>query len=393
MRVAAVGLGLRGGLAKVFERLNGVEVIALCDVDESIAKRFDSGGDLRKAFPNAEFTTSFDELLTKKADAILILTPDHLHKDHAIRALKAGFHVYVEKPLATTVADCDDILRVATTAAGKLFVGHNLRYFPFADTLKKVVDSGEIGRVLNIWCRHFINYGGEAYFKDWHSERRNTTSLLLQKGAHDIDLIHWLADSYSDSVVAMGRLAVYDKLPRRLPTEKADFSQFGSPDLWPPEEQRGFSPTIDVEDSSMVLLSLANGVQASYSQAMYTPDACRNYTIIGTRGRIENIGDGPSSEIWVYSDRHAQFGKPTRVIKVPTVDGSHAGADAKIAQDFVDFVRGHSAPRVTPVAARMAVAAGCAATESLRSSFKVEKVAALDEDLAKSFEEGQRGIQ
>lgn len=56
--------------------------------------------------------------------------------------------------------------------------------------MKELIDAGAIGEVKTIWCRHFVGNGGDYYFKDWHAERKNTTSLLLQKGAHDIDVIH-----------------------------------------------------------------------------------------------------------------------------------------------------------------------------------------------------------
>lgn len=102
----------------------------------------------------------------------------------------------------------------------KLFVGHNMRYFPVVLKMKEIIDSGLIGDVQCGWCRHFINYGGDAYFRDWHSERKNTNGLLLQKGAHDIDVMHWLMGSRTRRVVGMGMLSVYDRCSRRSPDER-----------------------------------------------------------------------------------------------------------------------------------------------------------------------------
>ena len=74
-----------------------------------------------------------------------------------------------------------------------------------------------------VWCRHFVGNGGDYYFKDWHADRRRPTGLLLQKGAHDIDVIHWLAGGYDRRVSAMGALAVYgditDRRDRRRPAD------------------------------------------------------------------------------------------------------------------------------------------------------------------------------
>ena len=163
-----------------------------------------------------------------------------------------------------------------------------------------------IGEVQAVWCRHFIDYGGDAYFKDWHSERANTTGLLLQKGAHDIDIIHWLAGGYTQRTVAMGKLSVYNRARDRRSADTRGNASFNQAN-WPPLSQRGFSPEIDVEDHTMMLMQLDNGVQASYEQCHYTPDAQRNYTVIGTQGRIENFGDysspGNVAEVYLWTHR------------------------------------------------------------------------------------------
>ena len=64
--------------------------------------------------------------------------------------------------------------------------------------MRELIASGAIGRVTSIWCRHFVGHGGDYYFKDWHADRRRSTGLLLQKGAHDIDIMHWLAGGRTD---------------------------------------------------------------------------------------------------------------------------------------------------------------------------------------------------
>ncbi len=72
-----------------------------------------------------------------------------------------------------------------------------------------------IGEVKAAWCRHFVGWGGDFYFKDWHADRRNTTGLLLQKGAHDIDVLHWLCGGFTRRVNALGGLTVYGEIQDR----------------------------------------------------------------------------------------------------------------------------------------------------------------------------------
>ena len=93
----------------------------------------------------------------------------------------------------------------------------------------------------------------------------------------------------------MGNLTVYNQITdRHAPEERGNAGW--SDANWPPLSQKGLNPIIDVEDLSMMLMELQSGVLCSYQQCHYTPDAGRNYTIIGTAGRIENFGDVPGEK-------------------------------------------------------------------------------------------------
>ena len=122
----------------------------------------------------------------------------------------------------------------------------------------------------------------------------------------------------------------------------------------------------------MMLMQLDNGVQASYTQCHYTPDSHRNYTIIGTEGRIENFGDVSSAAlrarigVWTRRCRYVEQGDVSYA--VPPIEGSHGGADPLIINDFLKFLRGEATQGPRPIDARMSVAAGYCATQSLRQN-------------------------
>jgi len=134
-------------------------------------------------------------------------------------------------------------------------------------------------------------------------------------------------------------------------------------------KQTGFHPTIDVEDLNMITMQLDNGVIASYQQCHYTPDCCRNYTVIGTHGRIENYGDcGSESTVELWDQRVDDFRlRGDATFRTNALSGSHGGADAKIIQGFIDYVRDGKYPVTSPQAARYSVACGCAGAESIRA--------------------------
>ena len=113
-----------------------------------------------------------------------------------------------------------------------------------------------------------------------------------------IDIMHWLMGSRTKRVVGMGMLSIYNQCERREPDNRGGYAIF-SEKHFPPLSQKGFSPVIDVEDHNMVMMQLENGAQATYMQCHYTPDTERNYTFIGTKGRIENVGDSGDCQVHV----------------------------------------------------------------------------------------------
>jgi predicted dehydrogenase len=395
LRLGVLGFGLRGSLARLAHRPgNGSEVVALADPDGTVRT------EAATAFPGARLSEDHRDVLhAPDVDAVLVLTPDHTHADLAGEALRAGKPVFVEKPLDITVERCDALLRTAYETGTRLYVGHNMRHMPVIRLMRDVIARGEIGEVKTIWVRHFVGYGGDWYFKDWHAERRHTTGLLLQKAAHDIDVLHWLAGGYARRVQALGDLMVYGDNPhRRAPGEPKHADWHTVDGHWPPHTQRGLNPVIDVEDVSLLNMRLDNGVLAAYQQCHFTPDYWRNYTVIGDAGRLENFGDEEGAVVRVWNSRRSTYrAEADAEYAVPLAEEGaeggeeeeHGGADPLLIEEFLRFVREGGATDTSPVAARMAVAAGVRATESLRDGGTPREVPDLDPELIAYFERGQ----
>ncbi|MGD1002828.1 MAG: Gfo/Idh/MocA family oxidoreductase [Candidatus Brocadiia bacterium] len=359
LRIGVIGAGGRGALARnAHHPEDGVRVVAGADTNPAALARFklDFG-------PDVFVTDDYRRLLAlKDIGAVFVTSPDFLHEEHAVAALKAGKAVYLEKPMAITVRGCDRILRTAFERKLKLYLGHNMRHMRLIRKMRELILDGAIGQVKAGWCRHFVGYGGDAFFKDWHADRSKSTSLLLQKGAHDIDVLHWLCGGYTARVNALGGLVLYDRIKdRHSPKERGDASW--RMENWPPLSQKGLNPVIDVEDVSMMLMQLDNGVFASYQQCHFTPDGWRNYTIIGTEGRIENVTED-CIKLWNRRTHCNPFGDEQ--FYLPPLSGSHGGSDLSIVAEFIEHVRFGKKVTTSPVAARYSVAAGCMAAHSLR---------------------------
>jgi predicted dehydrogenase len=305
--------------------------------------------------------------LAEDLDAVMVLTPDNLHRQPVLDFLETGTTVFVEKPLAINTADCDQMLESAMINGSRLYVGHNLRHAATMRAMRELVEQGAIGQVKTVWCRHFVGHGGDFYFKDWHADRRNTNSLLLQKGVHDIDVMHWLAGGFCRRVVALGDLMVYGANADRRERTGELMQDWFDPAGWPPRSLTGLSPVIDVEDISMMMGRLDNGVLISYQQCHFTPDYWRNFTVIGDEGRLENFGDLQGAVVKVWNRGRSEHREQAdQVVDVSSSEGNHGGADASLVAEFLRFVASGGATDTSPIAAREAVAAADAATRSLR---------------------------
>ena len=360
LEVGIIGFGNRARLGQLVDAHPGARVVAVCDRDPDALAR------AATIHPGALMTPDLETLLASGVDAVMVLTPDDTHEAVAVAALERGIAVFCEKPLAITAAGSDRILRAAVSSGARLYVGHNMRHLPMVRTVRSLIADGAIGEVKAIWCRHFVGHGADFYFKDWHADRARTTGLLLQKGAHDIDVIHWLAGASTRRVTAMGALTLFGS-GERSGRDDQRATEVAEPELWPPQARSRLHPTIDVEDLSMALFELENGVLASYEQCHYTPDYWRSYTVIGTHGRLENVGDMDDGEIHVWNRRHAGFAAPDEIHGFTGGVSDHGGADEALVDEFIRYARDGGPTQTSPIAARDAVAAGEAATISLRA--------------------------
>ena len=141
VRVGVVGLGYWGpNLARNFDRLPGAALRWICDADEEKRARW------APQFPATQASGDFDELLADPdLDAVVIATHVPSHPALAQRAFEAGKHVFVEKPLAQSVAEAEQVVAAAERAGRVLMVGHLLEYHPGVERLKQIADSGELG--------------------------------------------------------------------------------------------------------------------------------------------------------------------------------------------------------------------------------------------------------
>jgi predicted dehydrogenase len=185
IRFAIIGCG-RIAERHAMHASNFGELVAVCDIVKekanTIAEKYQA-----KAF------YAFEELLSqeKNIDVVVICTPNGLHATHSIQSLKAGFHVLVEKPMAITVSDCDEMMQVAEAVGKQIFTVIQNRFNPPVAALKKAIDQNKVGQLYSFQLNCFWHRPADYYLNSWHGTVLDG-GVLYTQFSHFIDLLYWL---------------------------------------------------------------------------------------------------------------------------------------------------------------------------------------------------------
>jgi len=186
VQFAVVGVGHIGSQHAKYASTLGT-LVAVCDIKKDRAKSIAD-----QYHCNAYF--SLDELLTheKNLDLLAICTPNGLHAEHSIKALKVGYNVLCEKPMATTVLDCERMIHCAEETNRRLFIVKQNRFNPPVKAVKKIIDEGKLGKILSVQVNCFWNRNREYYLSsDWRGKRTMDGGTLFTQYSHFIDLLYW----------------------------------------------------------------------------------------------------------------------------------------------------------------------------------------------------------
>ncbi len=189
LRVGVVGLGYWGpNLARNFAAIPGCELRWICD------PRREAREAVAPSFPRAIATAEMSDLLEDpELDAVVLATPVPTHARLATSAAHAGKHCFVEKPLATNVADAERAVAAAAHAGTILMVGHLLEYHPAVDRLKALIDDEELGQLYYVYANR-LNLG----------QLRADENALWSLGAHDVAVVLHLVGEEPEECLAHG---------------------------------------------------------------------------------------------------------------------------------------------------------------------------------------------
>jgi predicted dehydrogenase len=196
--VALVGYGYWGpNILRNYMELPTARLKWVCDV------RPERGEKVLARYPAARFTTSFDEVLADpEVDAVLIVTPISTHHELTMRALAAGKHVFVEKPMATSVSECDEMAAAAESRGLTLMVGHTFVFSPPVRAVKRMLESGELGDIYFVASSR-VNLG----------LHQSDVSVVWDLVPHDASILQYWLDEAPAAVSAVGRSCINNGIP------------------------------------------------------------------------------------------------------------------------------------------------------------------------------------
>lgn len=194
--VGIIGTGWFGSEhAKALSALSEARLVAVCGSSQ------ESAGAFAKQFGGKAYALAKELLVSPEVDAVLVATPHHLHTHLAIQAAQHGKHILLEKPMAPSLEECNQILSAAHGSGVKLMLGH-LSHFerPFVRA-KELLESGELGEVV-LGQSTFAKFWMEHNRRPWHLERSSGGGMMLTAGIHGLDRLMWLMGSRVERVSA-----------------------------------------------------------------------------------------------------------------------------------------------------------------------------------------------
>lgn len=330
LRVAQIGCnGVANNHAVAHRATGNTELVAVCDAIHQRAE------DFAKKHGVAEYSTNAAELFARRdIDLIDIVTPDATHAALAVAAANAGKHVLIEKPIATSLAEIDEIISAVRRNGVKAMCAQSMRWFTKISAFADAIFSGKIGRVvfLRFW-------GGCSRFWSPQSHPKGEADyLLIHNGMHFMDLITWMTGEYPSSVFTLGHPGQGDVPLWEYFTVNAGFPS-GAMALF--EENRMIQP---------------QGVYSAVGVGAYA---------IGEKGTLCIEATGGLS-VSMYNRNGVSF--PGSHVYAAPCDDNFAGEIRHIAQCVID----DSQPSISLEHSRKVLASLQAAAESFKTNRPVE---------------------
>ncbi len=398
-KLAMVGTGGRGtynwGKSVIEVYKDHVEMVALCDINP---KRLEVSKSILGIKAKTYEAKDFDLMISETMpDIVIVTTTDCFHEQYIVRALELGCNVISEKPIAINASQCQRITDAENRTGKKVFVGFNVRHMNEAIEMKKIILSGELGKIIAVEYQECLNtQHGADYYRRWHGKKKYSGSLLLHKSSHQFDLVNWLLDAEPVDVQAIGKLAFYGhnnsyrgrncrtcsftskcRFYWNMTQDSDAMKMYGNC-----EDADGYyrdgcvwDNEIDSYDTQSVQVNYNNGTQMSYSMNTYLPFEGQLICFSGENGRLEvRLNHKQPWEVQGKLEfRLTKDSETSRFWTLKSSDGGHGGADERLKDTiFLPETPDPLGSKAGSRAGIMSSLIGIAACQSIETGQKVK---------------------
>ena len=378
-KFAVVGFGSRGRMfAKLINKDENACLVAIADTAESSRKI--AMEDYGLAEENCYCSADDFFAQGKICDAIFLCTQDSQHCEMALKALGLGYDICLEKPAAVTIEECINIRDTANRLGRKVMLTHVLRYAPFYQYIKKVIQDGTLGKIATINQTENVAYWHFAlsYVRGPWRNMKESTPTIIAKCCHDLDILKWLLDEKCTAVSSFGSLLYYNE--ENAPKGSAEWCVdcqecvkencvYNAYKIYPERMKRQvvggtarlkgrdivevinnkediigkcvFHAGNDAVDHQVVNMLFESGATAHLTMTAFSEHCYRYIKVHGTAGEAYGNMDEGILYINVYGKSQKKV-DITQMMKEMSVDvtGGHGGGDGFLYKDFVDYING-----------------------------------------------------
>ena len=198
---------------------------------------------------------------------VIVASPNAFHKEHILAAFAAGKHVFSEKPLATSIEDCEAIYEAHQKTNLKFATGFVLRYAPLYRKAKELLTSGKLGKLLSIDANENIapDHGGYI-MRNWRRYTKLAGPHILEKCCHDLDLLNWFCESVPTKIASFGGRDFF------IPENEYMNEKYGEKTFatWhdPHAEKSPFTSEKDLMDNQVAIMQYRNGIRVMFQATM-----------------------------------------------------------------------------------------------------------------------------
>ena len=376
LRAIMIGTGNRGTnyATTAKEECPEFEMVAIADPNPTrrdyVQKLFE--------LPDEACYDDYREILSreKMADVAIIATQDKMHFEPAMMAIEKGYHLLLEKPVAPTPWECVQLAEAANKKGVFVCVCHVLRFTPFFMLIKRLIDSGRIGDVVNVIHTERVGntHMSHSFVRGNWRNSETSSPMILAKSCHDMDILLWLIGKHCTRVQSFGSLTFFRR--ENMPEGAPEYCVQGCPaaDTCPYDARRIYlrdrmfiehatnkkNPTDedilraitttnygrcvfqsdnDVVDHQVVNLEYEGGATVSFNMCGFNTGG-RSLRIMGTKGEIIGNMSDDHVRLFDFDSRKSERIMIADAVQDETINGGHGGGDRGIVHAFCNYILG-----------------------------------------------------